>query len=140
MHREDIELFLKERQQAQQDRDSRGMVARFAVDSVAESPTHGTIRGREAIREVYQTWFDAFPDLKYTQDDYVLDGDRLAIFFTASGTHMKAFANIPATGHHMSISGVFLLTFRDGRVVNEKRYYDSTALLLQIGVLKAKPV
>lgn len=40
----------------------------------------------------------------------------------------------------MEIHGAILLTFRDGKIVREKRYYDSTALLVQIGVLKAKPM
>ena len=34
---------------------------------------------------------------------------------------------------------VFLFEFQDGRIVRERRIYDFTGLLVQIGVLSAKP-
>jgi hypothetical protein len=34
---------------------------------------------------------------------------------------------------------VRLFTMRDGRIAHERRYYDFTGLLIQIGILKAKP-
>jgi steroid delta-isomerase-like uncharacterized protein len=139
MTREDIERFFRRREIAWKDHDSRALTADHAEDGVIESPTHGKLTGREAIQNVYATWFEAFPDLKFTQDDLMIDGDRVALFFTSSGTHMKPFASVPPTGRKMDIRGVWLMTFRDGLIVQDKRYYDATALLLQIGVLKAKP-
>ena len=62
------------------------------------------------------------------------------MFFRSTGTHRKPFATIPASGRPMEIRGVFVMTFRDGRIVHEKRYYDSTSLLVQIGVIKPKPL
>jgi hypothetical protein len=35
---------------------------------------------------------------------------------------------------------VFFYRLENGRIVHERRIYDFTGLLLQIGVLKAKPV
>jgi hypothetical protein len=35
---------------------------------------------------------------------------------------------------------VLMYTLKDGQVVREKRIYDFTGMLIQIGVLKAKPV
>ncbi len=140
MTREDVERFLRSRENAWSDRDPDALAAGHTEDGIVESPTHGTLTSRAAIRNVYATWFDAFPDLKFVSDDVMVEGDRAAVFFTATGTHMKPFASIPPTGRHMSIHGVFLMTFRDGLIAHEKRYYDSTSLLLQIGVLKAKPL
>jgi len=140
MTRADVERFLARRERAWFDRDPDALAADHAADGVVESPTHGRLTGREAIRAVYATWFDAFPDLKFVRDDLVLEGDRAALFFTSTGTHMKPFTTIPPTGRHIEIRGVFLMTFRDGLISHEKRYYDSTSLLVQIGVLKAKPM
>lgn len=139
MTREDFEGFVRRREIAWKDRDSRALTADHVEDCVVESPMHGKLTSHEAIRNVYATWLEAFPDLKFQHDDFLVDGDRVALFFTSSGTHMKPFANVPATGRRMDVRGVFLMTFREGRIVHEKRYYDATALLLQIGVLKAKP-
>jgi steroid delta-isomerase-like uncharacterized protein len=140
MRREDVERFLKRRERAWFDRDPDALAADHAEGGVVESPTHGKLTTREAIRGVYATWFEAFPDLKFIQDDLIVEGDRAALFFTSTGTHMKPFATIPPTRRQMEIRGVFLMTFRDGLIVHEKRYYDSTSLLVQIGVLKARPM
>jgi len=141
MTREEIARFFTHRLVAWGDRDAAALSADHADDCVVESPTHGRLTSRDAIRHVYTTWFDAFPDLKFFQDDLLVEGDRAALFFTSTGTHMKPFAtSIPATGRQMTIRGVFVFTFRDGLIIHEKRYYDSTSLLMQIGVIKAKPM
>lgn len=140
MTREDVERYLKRRERAWRDRNPDAMVADFADDAVVESPTHGTLTTKAGIRNVYGTWFDAFPDARFIQNDVVVEGDRAAVFFTVSGTHEKPFTGIPPTGRHIEIRGVLLIQFRYGLIVHEKRYYDSTSLLLQIGLLKAKPM
>jgi steroid delta-isomerase-like uncharacterized protein len=140
MTREDVERFLERRDRAWFDRDPDALAADYTDDAVVESPTHGKLTTNAAIRNVYATWFDAFPDVKFTHNDLVVEGDRAAVFFTVTGTHMKPFATIPATGRRMEIRGVLLMQFRDGRIAHQKRYYDATSLLLQIGVLKAKPM
>jgi steroid delta-isomerase-like uncharacterized protein len=140
MTRDEVDAFLQRREHAWLERNAAGVAADYAESCVVESPTHGTISGRDAIRSVYATWFDAFPDLKFVHDEFLVDGDRVALFFTSSGTNLKPFGSIPASGRNMVLRGVFLMTFRDGQIVHEKRYYDSTSLLVQIGAIKAKPV
>jgi steroid delta-isomerase-like uncharacterized protein len=140
MTRDDVERFLKRRDRSWFDRDPDALAADHAEDAVVESPAHGRMTTRAAIRTAYATWFDAFPDLKLTHHDVLVEGDRAVVFFTSTGTHMKAFASIAATGRRMEIHGVSVMTFRDGVIVHEKRYYDSTGFFLQIGALKAKPM
>jgi len=140
MTREHIARFIQERESAWRDHDPEGLAAGHTDDSVIDSPVHGTLKSREAIRHAYALWFEAFPDLTLVYNDLLVDGERAAVFFTLTGTHMKPFASIPATRRRMEIHGVTVMTFRDGLIVHEKRYYDSTALLLQMGVLKAKPM
>lgn len=140
MTREDVERFLKRRARSWSDRDPDALAADHAEDSVVESPAHGRITTRAAIRSAYATWFDAFPDLKLVHNDVLAEGDRAAVFFTSAGTHMKPFASIPASNRRVEIHGVSVMTFRNGLIVHEKRFYDATAFFLQIGVLKAKPM
>jgi steroid delta-isomerase-like uncharacterized protein len=140
MTRDDVERFLTRRERAWFDRDPDALAADHAEDSVVESPAHGRITTRAAIRSAYATWFAAFPDLKLIHNDALVEGDRAAVCFTATGTHMKPFASIPASKRRIEIHGVSVMTFRTGLIVHEKRYYDATAFFLQIGVLKAKPM
>jgi steroid delta-isomerase-like uncharacterized protein len=140
MTRNDVEEFLKRRERGWFDRDPDALAYDHAEHSVVESPAHGRMVGRAAVRAAYATWLEAFPDLKLSHDDVLVEGDRAAVFFTSRGTHTKPFASIPPTGRRMEIHGVAVMTFRDGLIAHERRYYDSTGFLLQIGALKAKPL
>ena len=46
---------------------------------------------------------------------------------------------LPPTGRAFRFLAAFVFILRDGRIVEERRVYDFTGLLIQIGVLKAKP-
>jgi steroid delta-isomerase-like uncharacterized protein len=140
MTRSEIEAFFRRRERLWFDHDAAGLAADHGDGSVVESPTHGKLTTREAIRGIYETWFAAFPDLKFRHNDILVDGDRAAVFFSTSGTHKKTFVGAAPTGRNMEIHGVALFTLKDGKIVHEKRLYDSTSLLVQIGVIKAKPV
>ena len=43
------------------------------------------------------------------------------------------------TGRAVKISIAFIYELRDGLIVSEHRIYDFTGVLIQIGMLKAKP-
>ena len=66
MTRGDIEQLLARHKTAYLNRDIEALTACHAPDGSFESPAYGTIRGRDAIREVYRYWYRAFPDLMLT--------------------------------------------------------------------------
>jgi predicted ester cyclase len=47
---------------------------------------------------------------------------------------------MPGTGRRIETSGAFILTLENGRIAAERRVYDFTGFLVQLGVLKAKAV
>jgi steroid delta-isomerase-like uncharacterized protein len=141
MTRQDVDELFARRQQAIARRDSAALAMLHSADGVLESPTAGgTVRGRRAIEEVYRAWFTAFPDVKFSADDELLiDGDRVAQRLTISGTDTGGFLNLPPTGKAFRVPLVLLCTLADNKIVHERRIYDFTGMLIQIGVLKAKP-
>ena len=46
---------------------------------------------------------------------------------------------MPGIGRRIERTVAYILTFRDGLIVNERRVYDFTNMLMQLGVLKARP-
>ncbi len=59
--------------------------------------------------------------------------------FTARATHTLEFLGIAGTGRRFQIRGALMFRFADGLILHEERIYDFSAMLIQIGVLKAKP-
>ena len=141
MTRADIEDLCVRWHQCVAAHDVQGLSALYAEDAVVESPTAGgAIQGRPRIEEVYRAWFGGFPDVMLAIDHLVIDGHRVAQIGQAHGTDTGGFLDLPPTGKPFSMSIVFLNTVRDGLIVHERRIYDFTGMLVQIGVLKAKPV
>ena len=139
MTREDI-LALFDRRRAALDRlDVQALTNLHAEDGVVESLMAGTVTGRPAIGEVYRAWLAAFPDVVVTADDPLIDGLRAAQAAIHAGTDMGGFMGLPPTGKPFRLPIVQLYEFRDEHIQHERRIYDFTGLLVQIGVLKAKP-
>jgi steroid delta-isomerase-like uncharacterized protein len=140
MSREQIEALIEQRQQAWNARDARALTEGHSPDCVVDSPmAGGSTRGHDAIEHVYSTYFRAFTDFRLDLDAVLIDGDHAAIFATASGTDLGGFMGMPPTGRAVKVPIVFLYEFRDGLIVRDRRVYDFTSVLIQIGMLKAKP-
>jgi steroid delta-isomerase-like uncharacterized protein len=80
-----------------------------------------------------------FPDWDYRAEPLLVDGDRVAQPFNVTATHLGEFMGIPGSGKRVTIQGVRLFTMNDGRIEHERRHYDFTGLLIQLGVIRGKP-
>ena len=138
MTREEVVAFFKRRAEKYEDLDAAALAADYAEDAVIESPAtgkHGFRDAEKALRVV----FNAFLDLTMTNDEMVIDGDRVVTVHTAEGTHMQELLGIAPTGKPFTMTVAFIYELRDGKIVREQRVYDFTGMLIQIGVLKARP-
>ena len=140
MTRDDILAVIERRRAAWGRLDAEALAADYADDAVVDSPlAGGTTHGREQIGRVFQTYFVAFPDMEMHQGDVLIDGDRAAVFATFIGTDRGGFMGMAPTGRRVNIPVVFLYEFQDGKIIRDRRVYDFTGVLLQVGALKAKP-
>jgi predicted ester cyclase len=76
----------------------------------------------------------AFPDLMVELAALVSDDESIAFAYTLSGTHNGLLMGIPATGKKISIRGVQLSKFRDGKMVERWGSSDQLGMLQQLGV------
>src|SRR5690348_9968306 len=59
-------------------------------------PTHE--HGLEGKRQAALRYFQAYPDLHFTIEKVVVQGDCAVVCWVASGTHMGSLMGIPPTG------------------------------------------
>ena len=119
--------------------DIHALASLHAEDGIIISPLFGTIKGLPAIEKSYRQIFKIFNDLTLTTEEIVADGDRVAQFFSTRATHTSEVFGIPATGRKFEIQGVLIFSFEDGKIIKERRLYDFTGMLVQLGLLKARP-
>jgi steroid delta-isomerase-like uncharacterized protein len=92
-------------------------------------------KGRQGIERMFEAYWRAFPDLEISQDDTVVDGDRVALFWTARGTHLGTIMHIPATGRSITAQGVNRLVLQDGKVSESLTIWDVAGMLRALGLL-----
>jgi steroid delta-isomerase-like uncharacterized protein len=139
MTREQIVAVLNTMQRSWNSRDPVGLTAAHADDGVIYSPIFGQVSGRAAIEKSYRDLFTAFADWTFEPQELIVDGLRAAQLFSVTATHTSEMFGMSATNRRFKIQGVLVFEFRDGKVAVERRVYDFTGLLIQMGVLKAKP-
>ena len=139
MMRDEILALVKRRHEAWNTHDVATLAACHAEAGIVISPTGGVLEGRSEIERVYRLWFSAFPDINMTMDEVLVDGNRAVEIARMTGTHAGDFFGLAPTGRTLEAKLAMVMSFEDGRILEERRIYDFTGVLIQIGVLKAKP-
>ena len=141
MTRDEIVALFARRQRAWDNIDAAALARDYSDEGTLESPMAGGVAaGRDAIERLYRTYFAAFPDFKFEQEALLIDGDQAVQLGTASGTDTGGFMGMAPTRRRMNMRLAVFHTLRDGQIARARAVYDFTGVLIQVGVLKAKPV
>jgi steroid delta-isomerase-like uncharacterized protein len=94
-----------------------------------------TMQGLEAYKQFLSMYMTAFPDLHFTIEDMIAEGDTVVARFTTHGTHQGNFMGIPPTGKQGSGTGMFIDRIVNGKAVEQWFNTDDLGLLQQLGVI-----
>jgi steroid delta-isomerase-like uncharacterized protein len=92
-------------------------------------------KGPEEIRQALNQYLEAFPDLRLENEDILLQGDRVALFWRAYGTHRGTWMNIPPTHRMVTVRGVSLLTIQSGKITQALSIWDLAGFLRAVRLL-----
>ncbi|MGE0461532.1 MAG: ester cyclase [Vicinamibacterales bacterium] len=142
MTSDEIRAFLDRFVHAWERQDVAALSACYADDCEVVSPIFGTMKGRAQVEKSYTDLFKAFASPTIRLDDTIVanrDQARAVIVWTVQSTHVGEVFGMPATGRRIERTMAYLFTLRDGLIIRERRVYDFTSMLMQLGVLKARP-
>lgn len=74
----------------------------------------------------------AFPDIKYTVEDMIKEGDKVVARWTAHGTHKGDFMGIPPTGKQVTFTGIEIIRVEVDKAVEEWEELDRAGLMQQL--------
>jgi steroid delta-isomerase-like uncharacterized protein len=118
--------------------DVQGITALFTEDGVLIDPS-GEHRGREAIADYWNGFFQAFPDMQGQDDFKAESGDTAINEWSASGTHTGPLkgpgGTVPATGKTLTIRGCDAISVREGLIESQRVYYDQLGFMIQLGLV-----
>jgi steroid delta-isomerase-like uncharacterized protein len=132
-------IKLIEQEAAGWSRDMDLLLSLFPDDLVYEDVPLGLVfRSKEELRGFAGNFFKAFPDLKSVCQVIAVDGNFGFCEWRFTGTQAADLPNIPSQGKSMDLRGISIYEFEGGKIKRTKDYWDSAALLRQLGVIPAK--
>ena len=93
--------------------------------------THGLKDYKKNVNEI----FDAFPDDHMTIDDMIVEGDKIAVRYTLSGTHKGAYMGIAPTNKKITIWVIEIDRMVGGKFVEGWIRFDTLSMMQQLGVI-----
>jgi steroid delta-isomerase-like uncharacterized protein len=111
----------------------------MAADYVHHDPSFPTVvSGIDGYKQFVTQYLNAFPDLHFTIEDHVTEGETTASRWTVSGTHNGDLPSVPRTGRPISVTGMTIGRIRNGKFVESWSNWDALGLMQQLGVVPAE--
>ena len=96
-----------------------------------------TRQGLEANKQFVSAYLTAFPDLHFTIEEQIAEGDKSVTRWTARGTHRGELMGIPPTGKQVTVTGITIVHWSNGKSVESWLNFDALGMLQQLGVVPA---
>jgi steroid delta-isomerase-like uncharacterized protein len=106
----------------------------YATNLVWHEPD-ADVQGIEEAKQYYSTYLSAFPDISFSVEDVVADGDKVVTRWTVRGTHQGEVEDFgPPTGRRIEQEGITIHRIEDGKIVEEWERYNLLGFLQQLGL------
>lgn len=112
-----------------------GLAEQFLSPDVVIHFAGQQFRGRDTYIGIVAANREAFPDLVWTVDQMVAEGDTVAIRYTMTGTQRGTFAGVAATGKPVTAQSMAFYRMANGKIVEERAQLDMLSLLQQLGAV-----
>ncbi len=112
-----------------------------APDHVDRGPgaLPGLPPGPEGSKMIVTVYRNAFPDIQFTIDEQIAEGDKVVTRWTGFGTHKGGLAGFPPTGKSATVTGIGVDRIVNGKIVESWGVFDQFGMLQQLGVIPAGP-
>jgi steroid delta-isomerase-like uncharacterized protein len=112
----------------------------FAADHISHdpgAPPGGWPRGPEGGKAIVATYRGAFPDIQFTIEEQIAEGDKVVTRWTARGTNTGELMGMPPTGKKATVTGIDISRMANGKIAETWGNFDTLGLLQQIGAIPA---
>ena len=103
-------------------------------DFVEHTPVPGQAADRQGAKDFIGMMMQAFPDLDFSIENQIAEGDTVAAIGTMTGTHQAEFMGVPATGRKVAVQVMDTSRVRDGKFSDHWGLVDVPDLMTQLGV------
>jgi steroid delta-isomerase-like uncharacterized protein len=105
----------------------------FWEDMVEQVPLPGQGPGLSGLQDVLRGMRAAFPDMHWTVEEQIAEGDKVVTRFEWTGTHQAEFFGVPATRRSVRVWGVVIDRLEGGKIKDTRIIMDALGLMMQLG-------
>ena len=108
----------------------------YAPEYVLHAPvSNGDTRGHDQLKERVVTFRTGFPDIHFSVDQMIAEGNSVSARYTFRGTHTGQFGPLAPTGKWIEVPGIIVFRFDEKGLMHEGwSCFDSMDMMQQLGL------
>ena len=107
----------------------------FAPSFIDHDSSMPEAKGPAGVKRLAAMVHASFPDLHFTIEDMIAEGDKVVYRYSMRAAHQNDFMGIAATGKQINVTGIHIYRVGDGKLQEEWENWDMLGLMRQLGVL-----
>jgi len=116
--------------------DIDGFCDLLSDDFVEHEETPGLAPTKDGVRQFFNMYIAAFPDLRMEPQDVLASGDKVVARVRCTGTNTGDFMGMPATGKSADVEAIDIIRFSDDGLAREHwGVFDAMGMMQQLGVV-----
>jgi predicted ester cyclase len=89
---------------------------------------------KEGLEQFIHLLWKAFPDIRITFEDIIIEGNKAACRYYLAGTHKGEFVGLQPTDRQFKVSGTTVFSFRDKKIIERWNLVDMMSLMEQLKI------
>jgi len=87
---------------------------------------------KEGLKQFIYLLWKAFPDIKITFEDIIIEGNKVVTRYYLTGTHNGAFMDLQSTGKKFKVNGMTEFSFSNAKIIERWNLVDMISLREQL--------
>ena len=110
----------------------------ISEDYASHSRLPGVTPDREGLKQWMGVVRTAFPDVHFTVEQQIAEGDLVVTRWSATGTHKGEMMGFPPTGKKSTVTGINIARYKDGKSVEAWGEWDALGMVQTMGGMGGK--
>jgi predicted ester cyclase len=107
----------------------------FAPNYTYHNSSMPEVKDLSTVKEFNAMAYGAFPDIRFTIEDLVAEGDKVVYRAAARGTHKGEFMRIAPTGKQVTFTSIVISRIANVKFQEDWESLDGMYVLHQLGVI-----
>jgi predicted ester cyclase len=89
---------------------------------------------KEGFKQFIHLLWKAFPDIRITFDDIIIEGNKAAGRYNLTGTHKGEFVDLRPTDRQFRVNGMTVFSFHNKKIIERWNLVEMMSLMEQLKI------